>query len=1199
MSTRFSKLPVALRSMFNSYRRRLKIVRVAGGAFLTLGILVLTITLAVAGERLLRFETSALRVAMLSIVATGLFTLTRWVAWPLLSRMSARRAAAWLGRACPDAEEDLVSAVELTDAESMEGVSAVLVDSALEKIAVRSVGVNARHAVSLRPVFESVAFFLVVASMLASAWAINPQGIGNALRRLFVDSQEKHWTATSLDNVLPVDNDVWPAGSMVRFQTDFVGETPDRCLVRVQDPKKGAATQFALPVNTEGSGAAGNGPTPFYTDVRWRMEADAGRTEWRTLRFFPVPAITAHAALVTPPAYVGESAAEERFDGTLEILEGSSIALILTPSDRGTEEKLAFIESKSYVREVLGPDEVTGETLYGEKIALRVDGNTLRTESFTPLEGEGKPRTHDYIVTLEDGYGLRSEATTLTVRVMPDRLPVVKVVSPRYDVRLLTHETLYVGILATDDHRVRKLVLWYQINRAGQKDELGRDLFERRIRIELPDTRTDTNTNERYANHPLSVPGLDMEPGDMLRYGVYAYDNKDEGDETRFSSSPTRLSRIVSNKDHFDNVIGEGIKAARNLLTSVAKDEGAAAAHVDKLSTLAADATDNEDAQTKIAADARKAERKELRRTNQVEQIADELRRLVSEAERNPTTPMDTIAQLRNLEKALRETAEDAMEKASDALAKAGEPGNPSATGATPPPSQQLEKLKEAGEETTQAEEDLRTIVDRLSRLHSENILARLADEAQRLATRQSDVHNSMVPIARAGLGLPLNQLPPGARLTVQLAARSQTSIAEDVAKLTEDIMNAIAPLSFNSAQDDAEKAKAAYDKLFNEQMPQKTKQLADDVTANKLLDCLPAQAHASEVLAEVAQLLRDPEEDPADKYAKKLQQFIRRQGNINTTIELAIKRSSIDGAAEIAGLQSELRRDVAEAASAIRWLARQDAGFDDATAQFVEAAAGEMHSGALALYRTGKEGNHLPKGLRHGKQALALLTQAAEALKEETQQGEQGEPQEPDAVLEEIKALLHRLIREQDNLNTNVGEADMTRRLSQDRFFNRTLSLAERQSSLGAMALHLADRILTEIGNENAAAAVTDAAAYLETVRRALDSGDTTKATRVTGQQAIALLELLIDTPKPTDSKGNTQGNCSLGGEGGYEGGSIDPHLRPDTTAHANDQDWLGSRSRFEDSIAGSTDVTAPPEYRALVEAYFRRLRAIPQTEE
>ena len=68
------------------------------------------------------------------------------------------------------------------------------------------------------------------------------------------------------------------------------------------------------------------------------------------------------------------------------------------------------------------------------------------------------------------------------------------------------------------------------------------------------------------------------------------------------------------------------------------------------------------------------------------QQIADEIRRLLSEAGRNPSTPMETIAQLRDLEKALRQTAEGAMQNAADALAQAGAPANPGESEATNPP---------------------------------------------------------------------------------------------------------------------------------------------------------------------------------------------------------------------------------------------------------------------------------------------------------------------------------------------------------------------------------------------------------------------------------------------------------------------------------------------------------------------------------
>jgi len=1231
--------------MFNSYRRRLKVVRVAGGAFLTLGIVVLVIGLAVAAERVLRFDAPALRVAMIAIVATGLFALARWVAWPLFSRMTAHRAAARLGHACPKVEEDLVSAVELTDEEAMEGVSATLVESALQKIAVRSRDVDARHAVSLRPVFEAVAFFLIVGGLLLGAWTVNPRAISRTLERLFVDRQAEYWTDTRITNVEPADGTVLPTGSMAKFQATFDADrdNPTRCIVRTEDSKKGVGSQFDIPVDDKAYEAAGTGPSPFYTDVRWRIEADDGRSEWRTLHFIPVPSVASRSALVTPPDYIDEGTHAQVFDGTLDILDGSSVALVITPTHRGDDPKLAFVESKSFVREVLGYDAETNTPHYSERITLSYnDDGALQTARFTPLGGDGKTRTHEYIVTLEDKYELRTEiAATLAIRVMPDRLPTVEIVAPRFDVQMLPHESLPVGILARDDHRVSKLMLWYQILRKDQVDDMGRADYERTIRTELPDKRRDGSPTERYEHYTFSIPALDLHPGDRLRYGIRAFDNKDLEDETRFARSQTRILHVISNKEHI-GLIDKGIGEVKGELHKVAKSEGDAGAHIDSMTSTAADADKNPNAQSKVARDALRAARAERRRAAEAQRLADKLQDLRAQAERNPTTPMETITRLKELEEALRETSEGAMKKAADALAQAAKPSDSKPSDSKPSDSkpsdskpsdskpsdskpsdskpsdskpsdskpsdskpsdskpspkieepEQLKKLKEAGEKTTEAEEELRAIVDRLSKLRDENRLLRLADEALRLAARQNDVRSSMVPIARDALGLSLKQLAPGDRITVQLASRSQASIAADVAQLTQDIQDALGPLSFNSADDDLKKVEAAHKMLLDEDLPETTKQLAVDVKANKLLGCLPTQAHASEVLRNVAKILRDPEEDPFGTYAKKLQQFIKRQMAINTSIDLAIKSKNHDSSVDIGARQSALRRDVAETAGAIRWLARQYTNFEGRTADFMEAAANEMHSGALALYRTGKSGNHQQKALRHGKRALELLIQAAQKLEEETPPppGE-GDPPPTD---NELIALLMRIIREQDKLNGSVQDADRARRTSQERFFNRTLSLAERQSGVGVMIDQLVRKLASNAQTKPAAELAMDAASYLDSVRLALDSADTTRPTRVTGQEAVALLELLLKGAGGGGGGGGGAGSGSgPGSGGGFDGGDDDPNLRPQPGDDAGRQDWLERRSRFEDRLAESKDVTAQSEYRALVDSYFRRLRSI-----
>jgi len=107
-------LPRTVERVISGYRRRWRLVRVHSGFFLTVAILGAATGAAVAADRLLRLVPTARLVAFAAIVVCAVACLSWLVAWPALRRLRDRQAAAELGQRFPEAQEDLVSAVELS-----------------------------------------------------------------------------------------------------------------------------------------------------------------------------------------------------------------------------------------------------------------------------------------------------------------------------------------------------------------------------------------------------------------------------------------------------------------------------------------------------------------------------------------------------------------------------------------------------------------------------------------------------------------------------------------------------------------------------------------------------------------------------------------------------------------------------------------------------------------------------------------------------------------------------------------------------------------------------------------------------------------------------------------------------------------------------------------------------------------------------
>jgi hypothetical protein len=107
-----SRIPEPIARALRGYRTRWKTVGTLSGLLAAAAVLVATVSAAILADRLLRLSFGTRAILLAAIVGTAGFVAVRWGVLRLLKRMRYREAARRLGGRYPDAEEDLVSAVE-------------------------------------------------------------------------------------------------------------------------------------------------------------------------------------------------------------------------------------------------------------------------------------------------------------------------------------------------------------------------------------------------------------------------------------------------------------------------------------------------------------------------------------------------------------------------------------------------------------------------------------------------------------------------------------------------------------------------------------------------------------------------------------------------------------------------------------------------------------------------------------------------------------------------------------------------------------------------------------------------------------------------------------------------------------------------------------------------------------------------------
>jgi len=1154
-----SRLPGELRRVIDHYRRRWRAVTVETGFFVTLGVIACTVGLAVAADRLLRLTPAFRTVTLLTILSLGGLCLARRILWPALRRLRDREAAARLGHSFPKVEEDLVSAVEFSSENLCEqGISQGLLQSALGQIVDRTRTVDYRRAVPVRPLLKATAVALAVLAVLFGAYELRPSAVGNALARIFRPAAALPYFSYTQLQVTPGDC-VARVGDSVEVAINTTGRPASSARL---EGRKGegasAADRFSVRLTCD-QGSAHWSSGPLFKDIAYRVTAGDAISGWYRVRVLPPPSLSQKSATLRSPSYAGSRLSTvEKIEGPLQAVEGTEVTLRVAVAHRGDDPRL----------------QCTGEM----HVSLPRDSNPREVRIPLSSEGAGvlasaafRPKaTGEYVITLTDGFGLRNRTPeSVFIRVVPDRVPVAAITSPGRDLLLLPGETVAIEANARDEFGIRSLDLAYHVIR-GKPQEGEEETAERWQRRVLKEGGP--AVAELAAKAEMSVDELGMVPGDSLEYKAEAADYADDALMRRGASLTYRLT-VLSHMEHLERILAR-LKELHLEMLRRAAGENAQAAKAERMAEAA------EKGKGDVREEARAAQNSELEHARATEQLARQVDGLIPELARNPITPTDMLAQMERLGRGVQSVAKEPMPQAAQKFGQAAD-GQQN-------PSPNLQSAQQNAKDAARRLEQLAQLAQRMQR---NAILERLAAQAEALATRQRELKDKLLaPLAVDTAGAELKDMSRGQKARLQRIVAAQTEIKDGINALAKDIEKAAGDLAFANPTD-AATATEARAKLDEDKTAERAGDIGRRLAGGVLFSQLPEQEEVAKSLVAVADILRRRTiGEELEAIAKELEEFIRRQREINGNIEAAIKKE--DKALrpnELGSKQSYLQRDVSEQASALHWLAREIAALRSPTADKLDAAAREMGEGSTDLFAKA-----LPEGLDHGKKALALLEDAREQFKSDQQQMQQAAQ---NAQMVQILLLLQRVIVGQKRVNAATSRAEDLRVQASKDFDHVVVDVAARQSEVRGGARKL-EKLLERF--RDAAALVGESGKRMDLSRVSLGAGDTSKETREVQRQALALLEALL---KNQQGGGGGGGGGRIGAilgmmagssSGGFTGGSNAP-VMPSTLGDAKDEGWRRVRSRFDEQLGAAFEARVPAEYRPLLNAYFDRLRKEP----
>jgi hypothetical protein len=906
---------------------------------------------------------------------------------------------------------------------------------------------------------------------------------------------------------------------------------------------RSAEQSLEVPIPTpQGRGLWQTGP--LFDDFTYRVAAGDCLTDWYQLQVVAAPALNSKSARVRAPEYAGRrETVVENLQGSLSVIDGSEIVIRAAPTERGGHPKLQCRVMMQNKRERI---DFTAK-----------DDGVPATPAFTPVE------TSEYALTVVDGYGLTNRVPeTLAVKIVPDRLPRVTVPRPGRDLLVLPDERIPIRASAVDDLGVRELKFMMRSIRAESASAEEVDWDARQLAKGGPERLEVEGGLEITPSH------LGLAAGDRLEYKAEATDYADDA-VLRRSPSPVYRITVMSHTEHLERVLKK-LKEIQVELLRLAALQSSEAERSDKMAKKASTAD--------IGAQAARARQREMALARSTENAARRMEGVIPELARNDSASTRMLTDLERLSRGVESVARQPMSEAIQSLGRASQPGTP---GEQNPQAGHAQQARNA---QNQASEQLRQLARLMERLQRRGLLEKLAEEAERLAGEQDDLGKATLRSAVAGGGLDKEKLDREGIWSVDRIVSAQKAIHSGVTTLGTDIEKASRTLAAENPRD-AAKAEEASARFEQDGLQPLTRAIAGQLERNVLFSQLPRQKKVADSLREIAEILRRSD-DMLESIAKELEEFIKRQKELNGSMSKAIaKEPDAEKPLPMGERQAQLERDVSEQASALQWLARELQMFKSETAEKLDLAAGEMRSGSQALFASA-----LPSGLVHGKRALAYLESAREKFEDESQQMEQQAQQSPPM---EALLLLYRILIGQKQVNRDTQTADRTRATAQDTFASRVVALARKQTGLRVDMGRLI-RLLQ---------AFPDAAQFLDLTsgkmdlsRIALQAADTGRDTRVVQRQIVAMLEQLLQNQQQQQAGAAGRAAAMMqmmagAAGGGFFGGTNAP-LAPATLDEAKQEAWSKMRARFKEKLGHGFESEFPIDYRGLLGSYFESLR-------
>lgn len=485
------------------------------------------------------FNTTARALLTFSAILATAATLLVSCLGPILAAFGLRRAADKVDQATPELEERWSTVANLVESKHRPRSTigrAMLRQVTSEAIAMERL-VEPARVVKLRDLRRAIIAFAAVALLTVLFLAANWQYHGVLLHRFW--SPLSNIAATELE-CLSGDLIV-PRGEPVELVVRMAGFMRDQAILEMTLDDADQQAIALTPTEHQPDQFRYN-LAALESTFRYRVHAGDGRTQWHTVTAVDRPSLAEVKMTLTAPEYVDRPVYEKDYlPAQVQVVQGSSLLLQIRPNT----------ELKSFRLRVQRDDRRKGQsaeaTTFPTILLTREPDGWYRYESV--LE-EDVTITPDLLSL----HGLKMEdPQKCIIRVIPDRAPIARVISPTKEMAASPNEVVEVKFEAHDDHGIAKaeLVVYKEAPVEGEPPSI--------LSVEEIPLGDQHNAPHVLAAAKLDLSKFDLQKGSCISYAIRVTDNRiamgDQGSKNQ--SAPSQTIPTGETETQLDKESGE------------------------------------------------------------------------------------------------------------------------------------------------------------------------------------------------------------------------------------------------------------------------------------------------------------------------------------------------------------------------------------------------------------------------------------------------------------------------------------------------------------------------------------------------------------------------------------------------------------------------------------------------------------------